>query len=32
MFTSNELIFTNAEEIPDELTLDKTDGITIEHI
>jgi hypothetical protein len=32
MFTSNELVFTNLEEVPNEVTLDKTDGITIEHI
>ena len=32
MFTSNELVFTNLEEVPNEVTLDKTDGIAIEHI
>ena len=32
MFTSNELVFTNLEEVPNEVTLDKTDGIVIEHI
>jgi hypothetical protein len=32
MYKSEELIFTNSQQVPDNLLLDKSDGITFEHI
>jgi hypothetical protein len=32
MFRSNELVFTNRDEIPNASILDKTDGLMIEHL
>lgn len=32
MYVSNELVFTNSQEIPDKTTLDKTDILMFEHL
>lgn len=32
MFISNELVFSNADEVPDEYLMDKADGLSIEHL
>lgn len=32
MYTSNELIFTNADEVPNTAAIDKADGLQIEHL
>ena len=32
MFMSNELVFSNADEVPDEYLMDKADGLSIEHL
>lgn len=32
MYTSNELVFTNQDEIPNTAAIDKADGLSIEHL
>lgn len=32
MYTSNELIFTNLDEVPNVIAIDKADGLQIEHL
>ena len=32
MYTSNELVFTNADEVPNTAAIDKADGLQIEHL
>jgi hypothetical protein len=32
MYVSNELVFTNKDEIPNSVILDTLDGLTIEHL
>ena len=31
MYESNEIVYTNLDDVPDPATVDKTDAITIKH-